>query len=47
MCIRDRKWTSNGDIVATVGEIRTNTTAGTLGDYDICIAGSGLSLIHI
>ena len=36
-----QKWTSNGDIVATVGEIRTNTTAGTLGDYDICIAGSG------
>ena len=32
---------ANGDIVATVGEIRTNTTAGTLGDYDICIAGSG------
>ena len=35
-----QKWTSNGDIVATVGEIRTNTTAGTLGDYDVCIAGT-------
>ena len=36
-----QKWTSNGDIVTTVGAVRTNTTAGTLGDYDICIAGSG------
>lgn len=37
-----QKWTSDSDIVATVGEIRTNTTADTLeSDYDICIAGSG------
>lgn len=35
------KWTSNGDIAATVAAVRNNTTAGTLGDYDICIAGSG------
>ena len=35
-----QEWTSNGDIVATVGEIRSNTTAGTLGDYDICIVGT-------
>ncbi len=35
------QWTTNNDIVATVAQVRTNTTAGTLGDYDICIAGSG------
>lgn len=35
------KWTSNGDIAATVAAVRNNTTAGTLGDYDICVAGSG------
>lgn len=35
------QWTSNGDIAATVASVRNNTTAGTLGDYDICIAGTG------
>ena len=35
------QWATNSDIVATVAQVRTNTTAGTLGDYDICLAGSG------
>lgn len=35
------QWATASDIMATVGQIRTNTTAGTLGDYDICLSGSG------
>lgn len=33
-------WASNKDFTATVKEVRTNQAAGTLGDYDLCLAGT-------
>ena len=33
-------WKTNGDINATVQQVRTNCEAGTLGEYDACLCGT-------
>lgn len=35
-----QQWVTGKDFTATVKEVRTNTTAGTLGDYDMCLTGT-------
>ena len=35
-----QQWSVGKDFTATVKEVKTNTEAGTLGDYDLCLAGT-------
>ena len=36
-----QQWATTTDIVGTVMQVRTDCAAGTLGDYDACLVGSG------